>query len=119
MLGGQKTFIFELQDREHTGGLLYYEDRSTGANPETYYISNFKEFHHMCLCNFHGTKKQQQKRALWVVGTLSMANRTKGAERGDVRTTVRGGRRMEEWSPRGVRSRVRGVVPERIRVDQE
>ena len=34
----------------------------------------------MCLCNFHGTKKQQQKRALWVMGTLPMANRTKGQE---------------------------------------
>src|ERR1700726_5278752 len=84
-------FIFELGDREHTGGLLYYEDRSTGANSETYYISNFKEFHHMCLCNFHGTKKQQQKRALWVMGTLPMANRTKGAGRGDVRMKVQGG----------------------------
>src|ERR1700731_4505589 len=73
-----------------TCGLLYYEDRSTGANSETYYISNFKEFHHMCLCNFHGTKKQQQKRALWVMGTLPMANRTEGAGRGDVRTKVRG-----------------------------
>src|ERR1700730_9091771 len=49
-------------------------------NSETKYISNFKEFHHMCLCNFHGTKKQQQKRALWVMGTLPMANRTKGQE---------------------------------------
>src|ERR1700730_2789722 len=119
MLGGQKTFIFELQDREHTGGLLYYEDRSTGANPETYYISNFKEFHHMCLCNFHGTKKQQQKRALWIMGTLPMANRTKGAGRGDIRMKVRGVRRTVERSPRGVRSRVHGVVPERIGVGWE
>src|ERR1700719_2024699 len=30
-VGGQKTFIFELRDREDTCGLLYYEDRSTGA----------------------------------------------------------------------------------------
>ena len=57
-IGGQKTFIFELGDREGTCGLLYYEDRSTGTNSETKYISNSKEFHHMCLCNFHGTKKQ-------------------------------------------------------------
>ena len=106
-------------DREHTGGLLYYEDRSTGANPETYYISNFKEFHHMCLCNFHGTKKQQQKRAFWVMGTLPMANRTKGAGRGDIRTKVRGVRRTVERSPRGVWSRAHGVVLERIGVDQE
>src|SRR6202030_568119 len=28
-------FIFKLRDREDTGGLLYYEDRSTGANSET------------------------------------------------------------------------------------
>src|ERR1700730_12635329 len=28
---GQKTFIFELGDREDTCGFLYYEDRSTGA----------------------------------------------------------------------------------------
>src|ERR1700731_3059848 len=28
---GQKMFIFELGDREDTYGLLYYEDRSTGA----------------------------------------------------------------------------------------
>ena len=28
---GQKMFIFELGDREDTCGLLYYEDRSTGA----------------------------------------------------------------------------------------
>src|ERR1700730_16980516 len=55
---GQKTFIFELGDREDTCGFLYYEDRSTGANSETKYISNSKGFHHMCLCNFHGTKKQ-------------------------------------------------------------
>src|ERR1700730_12456184 len=57
-VGDQKMFIFELGDREDTCGLLYYEDRSTGANSETKYISNSKEFHHMCLCNFHETKKQ-------------------------------------------------------------
>src|SRR6202043_1390613 len=118
-VGGQKTFIFKLGDRENTCGLLYYEARSTGANSETYYISNFKEFHHMCLCNFYGTKKQQQKRALWVMGTLPMANRTKGAGRGDVRTKVRGVRRTVERSPRGVRSGVCGVVPERIGVGWE
>jgi hypothetical protein len=57
-IGDQKTFIFGLREREDTCGLLYYEDRSTGATSETKYISNSKEFHHMCLCNFHGTKKQ-------------------------------------------------------------
>src|ERR1700726_3632097 len=30
-VGGQKTFIFKLGDREGTCGFLYYEDRSTGT----------------------------------------------------------------------------------------
>ena len=49
MFGARRHFIFELGDREDTCGLLYYEVRSTGANSETKYISNSKEFHHMSV----------------------------------------------------------------------
>src|ERR1700719_4381368 len=73
-----------------------------------------------CACAIFMGQRNNNKNEPWGSWVLSQwLIRPEGAGRGDVRTKVRGVRRTVERSPRGVRSGVCRVVPERIGVGRE
>src|ERR1700731_533871 len=116
MLGGQKTFIFELRDREDTGGLLYYEDRSTGANSETSTYQIPRGFTTCACAIFMGQRSNNKNEpcgewvlSQWLTEQKGQEGETSERKSGGVQWTM--GRSL-----RGVRSRVHRVVLEQIRV---
>src|ERR1700731_1824558 len=89
-VGDQKTFIFKLGDREDTCGLLYYEDRSTGANSETKYISNSNSFTTCACAIFMGQRSNNKNKpcgswvlSQWITQQRGRAGRHKNESRGD------------------------------------